>query len=324
VSLLSEVEAKALELAPLTAEEARALVAADLDELLASSCHVRRHHFGRGVRFCSIVNAKSGACPEDCSFCAQSARSRTGVEVYPLFSVERILEAARSAKANGAYCFGIVTSGAAPSAGELERICEAIAGVRAMGLAPCASLGALDRRSAQALADAGLVAFNHNLETSNRFFPKICSTHARVERLATLAHAREAGLDLCSGGIFGMGEDWDDRVDVALELAKLGVRRVPINFLSPIPGTPLAGRPLLAPEDCLRVIAIFRLVLPDADIRICGGREESLRELQPLALSAGANGFIIGNYLTLRGRPPEEDLRMVETLGMEVECPGSL
>jgi len=194
--------------------------------------------------------------------------------------------------------------------------------VRALGLEPCASLGMLDHGAAERLAEAGLSTFHHNLETSNRFFPKICSTHTRVERLATLAHVREAGLDLCSGGIFGLGEDWDDRIDMALELAKLGVRRVPINFLSPVPGTPLADMPLLSPKDCLRIIAIFRLILPAAEIKVCGGRELCLKELQPLSLTAGATGFIIGNYLTLQGRSPVEDLRMIETLGMEVECPG--
>lgn len=324
MSLFSEIEAKALDLVPLEREEALSLVEAPLEDLLEVACRVRRRFFGRSVRLCSIVNAKSGACPEDCAFCAQSARAKTGAPVYPLIPVEQILAAARSAKANRAFCFSIVTSGARPTARDLERICEAIAGVRALGLEPCASLGLLGRREAAALAEAGLVTLHHNLETSSRFFPFVCTTHGRAERLATVAHAREAGLDVCCGGIFGMGESWKDRVLFALELRRLGVRRIPLNFLHPIPGTPLGSCPALPPEECLRIVALFRIVSPEADIKVCGGRELCLKELQPLALTAGATGFIIGNYLTTPGRPPEEDLRMVETLGMEVECPESL
>ncbi|MDK9717028.1 MAG: biotin synthase BioB [Trichlorobacter sp.] len=303
----------------------QALVLADLPRerlslLFAAASRVREHHFGNRVSLCGIINAKSGLCPEDCAFCAQSSYHSTGVVCYPLLDQDTLLAGARSVAEHGAACYGIVTSGSGVSEGdELEQVCATIRAICAEGqIAPGASLGTLTRAAAEQLKAAGLVTYHHNLETSRSFFPQICSTHDYDDDVATVRLARQVGLRVCCGGLFGLGESMTQRVELALTLRELQVDSVPINFLDPVPGTPLAAMPQLTPLDCLHTIALFRLILPDAHITVCGGRQRNLRELQSWVFLAGASGIMTGNYLTKEGRQPADDLRMIEDLGLVI------
>ncbi len=291
----------------------------ELFELFASANRIRARYRGRKVDLCSIVNAKSGACPEDCSFCAQSSHSRTDIKVHPLLSKEEIIEAATSARKNGARRFCIVTSGKSPSQRELEKICGYISDIRGLGLLPCATLGIIGISELKRLKDAGLQRYHHNIETSEAFFKEICTTHTYQQKIETIESARSLGLSVCSGGIFGMGESWEDRIDIAFALRDIGVDSVPINFYTPIPGTPLAKKKgLLEPLEALKIIAIFRLILPDREIRVCGGRPFTLRDLNSYIFMAGADGLLIGNYLTTPGREPSEDIQMIKDLDLEI------
>ncbi len=294
------------------------LKGSEIFELFASANKLRVNHRGNKVDLCSIVNAKSGACSEDCFFCAQSAYSRTDVEAYPLFTGEKILKAAVSAKENGVRRFCIVTSGKRPSERELNEICGFISEIRDLGLLPCATLGMLDIDRLKKLQDAGLHRYHHNLETSEAFFSEICTTHTYREKIKTIEAAKSLGLSVCSGGIFGLGESWEDRIDMAFALQEIGVDSVPLNFLTPISGTPLGNKELLNPIEALKIIAIYRLILPDYEIRICGGRPVTLREMNSYIFFAGADGLLLGNYLTTSGRHPENDLQMIKDLGLEI------
>ncbi|HEX9021746.1 MAG TPA: biotin synthase BioB [Nitrospirota bacterium] len=291
---------------------------ADLWDLFAAAGRVRGHYRGNTVDICSIVNAKSGDCTEDCAYCAQSAHHSTGAPVYPLISVDRMAEAAESAKKNMARRFCIVTSGrGVDSDDDLEKIAQGIRRVRDIGLSPCATLGALTRDQLSYLKNAGLRRFHHNIETSREYFPRICTTHTFDERLEVLGHARSVGLSTCSGGIFGMGEAMEDRIRMALTLRGINVDSVPINFLMPIMGTPLEHVEAITPLEALHSIALFRMILPEKEIRVCAGRGSALRRLHPLIFSAGADGFMIGNYLTTSGPDPGDDLRMIQDLGLQ-------
>jgi biotin synthase len=287
--------------------------------LFYGASYIRERFNGRGVKLCAIVNAKSGRCPEDCTFCAQSAFHQTRIEAYPLIGPRQILHRAQEAEAMGARRFSIVTSGKALNAAELETIIEAITLVKKeSGLDLCASLGMLTRETAHRLKDAGLSRYHHNLETAPSFFPRICSTHGYEEDLDTLRSAKEAGLEVCSGGIFGLGESPGQRLELAYTLKEMAVDSIALNFLHPIPGTPLEKAQPLTPVEILKSVALFRFVLPGKDIRICGGREFGLKDLHPFIFWAGANGIMIGNYLTTRGRDLQADLQMIKDLGMEV------
>ncbi len=301
------------------ASELSRVEGSDLWNLFAAASRVREHFRGRKIDLCSIVNAKSGACSEDCSYCAQSVHHSTGAPVYPLISVDRMAEAATSAKKNGAKRFCIVTSGRGiDTSDDLENIAKGIRRVRDIGLSPCATLGTLTREQLIYLKDAGLHRYHHNIETSREYFPRICTTHSFDERLQVLGHARDLGLSACSGGILGMGESMDDRIKMAFILRELNVDSVPLNFLMPIMGTPLENIDAIAPLEALHSIALFRLILPDKEIRICGGRGIALGQLHPFIFTAGADGFMIGNYLTTSGLDPEEDLKMVRDLGFTI------
>lgn len=291
-----------------------------LSALFTAAERVRRHQFGNKVSLCGIINAKSGLCPEDCAFCAQSSHHATGVACYPLLDQDTLLAGARSIAGHGAACYGIVTSGSGISGGdELEQVCAAVRAIRAEGkIAPGASLGTLTKAAAEQLKAAGLVTYHHNLETARSFFPQICSTHDYEEDVATVRLAKKVGLRVCCGGLFGLGETMAQRVELALTLRELQVDSVPINFLDPVPGTPLAAMPALTPLTCLHTIALFRLILPDAHITVCGGRQRNLRELQSWVFLAGASGIMTGNYLTKEGRQPADDLRMIEDLGLVI------
>jgi biotin synthase len=289
----------------------------ELFELFISANRIRVKFRGNKVDLCSIINAKSGACPEDCSFCAQSAHSKTNIDVHPLANREKILNAAVIAKNNKARRFCIVTSGKRPSAKELNDICSFISEIRETGLLPCATLGMLDHIQLGQLKDAGLHRYHHNLETSEEFFNEICTTHTYMDKIKTIEAAKSLGLSVCSGGIFGLGESWEDRIDMAFALKELEVDSVPINFFAPVSGTPLSKREMLTPSEALKIIAIYRIIMPDREIRVCGGRPATLRDLNSHIFIAGADGLLIGNYLTTQGRDTEADLLMIKDMGLE-------
>jgi biotin synthase len=292
---------------------------ADLWDLFAAAGRVRGHFRGETVDICSIVNAKSGACSENCAYCAQSVHHATGAQVYPLISVDRMTEAAVIAKRNGAKRFCIVTSGrAVDSRKDLETIAEGIGKIRDIGLSPCATLGTLKKDQLSYLKNAGLQRYHHNIETSREYFSQICTTHSFDERIEVLKNARSLGLSACSGGILGMGESMEDRIKMAFILREIDVDSVPINFLMPIIGTPLEGVIPITPLEALHSIALFRLIMPKKEIRVCAGRGTTLGQLHPLIFAAGADGFMIGNYLTTSGLDPEGDLKMVRDLGLTI------
>jgi biotin synthase len=281
---------------------------------------VRRFFKGDKVKLCSILNAKSGYCSEDCAFCAQSRRSQADIEKYPLMDEEAMVAAARDAKKVKAGEFSIVASGfAMHKKEELKRVGDAISRIKKEeGMETCASLGALSREDAIFLLSCGLRTIHHNLETSRSFFGSICTTHAYEDDVRSIREAKKAGARVCSGGIFGIGETPEDRVELAATLREIDVDSIPVNFLNPIPGTPLAGVKNLSPFDCLKIIAMLRLFHPARDVIVCGGRRENLRDLQALIFAAGANGLMIGNYLTTSGRSAESDLGMIEDMGLKV------
>jgi biotin synthase len=288
-------------------------------EMFLAADRLRKTAFGDGIDACSIINAKSGNCSEDCAFCAQSAHHDTDAAVYPLLTEDTIVNTAKRALDNGVRRFCIVTSGKAVyTDAELGSIAGCITRIREIGVMPCATLGSLDRIQMQQLKDAGLNRFHHNIETSRSFFPNICTTHSYDERVETVLIAKELGLSTCSGGIIGMGESSSDRAEMALALRELDVDSVPLNFLMPIPGTPLADSKPIRPMDALRTIALFRFILPNKEIRVCGGRVSGLGELHPLMFNAGANGVLTGDYLTTTGRDYDADLRLFASLGLRI------
>jgi len=290
----------------------------ELGDLLVASYRLRYRYFGRDVRIHVLRNAKSGLCPEDCAFCSQSVVNASPVARYRMQSVEELVAGAHEAYRRGAVKYCMVTSTRGPSDRELEVICEATRRIKAeVEIRVCASLGLLRDGQAEALAAAGVDRFNHNLESSRRFFPEICGTHTFDDRVATVRKAKQAGMEACCGGIMGMGETADDRVALALELRALEVESIPVNFLDPRPGTPLAGRPRVSPQDCLRALAMMRFVNPSRDIRVAGGREVSLGDLQPLALLP-ANSMFVNGYLTTPGAGWEADLRLIEDAGFRI------
>ncbi|AMV72271.1 biotin synthase BioB [Desulfuromonas carbonis] len=287
---------------------------ADLTRIFAGAHHLRETAFGNHAELCSIINAKSGRCAENCAFCAQSAHARTDAPVYPLKSVEEMVAGARAALQEGSHCFGIVTSGTRVTQGpEFERVLQALREIRALGgIDPSASLGILDAGTAKRLAEAGCATYHHNLETARTFFPEVCTTHDYEEDIQTVRVAKAAGMRVCCGGIFGLGESLSQRVELARTIRELEVDSVPLNFLNPVPGTRLAAADYLTPMDCLRIIALFRYFLPRQRIGVCGGREHNLREFQSWIFMAGASGTMVGNYLTTRGRNRDIDLQMFQ------------
>ncbi len=285
-------------------------------DLFTSANRIRNHFKGIKVNLCSIVNAKSGLCSEDCSFCAQSSKSTAKIEVYPLLSKETIIQKAKEAKESGAKRFSIVTSGKKIPPKHLLKIANIIPEIIEIGLIPCASLGLLTEKELLLLKSAGLERYHHNLETSERFFPQICRTHSYADKLKTIYAVKSVGLSICSGGIFGMGETWQDRIDMAFLLKDLDVDSVPINFFIPIKGTALKNRDLLHPFEALKIISLYRFILPEKEIRICGGRMQVLGEFNSMVFFAGADSLLTGNYLTTSGRNYEDDFRLIKAYGL--------
>lgn len=301
--------------------EALALLESDDNELLAvldAAFTVRRYYFGHDVSLHVIRNAKSGSCSENCSFCSQSALSESDIPRYPMLSIEELLEGARRAHEITAKRYCIVTSGRGPSKKDLDRVCEAVHKIKGeIPIQVCASLGLLTEEQARQLKAAGVDRYNHNLESSERFFPSFCTSHSYSDRVATAKIAKAAGMELCSGGLVGMGEGLEDRVDLAFVLASLGADSIPVNFLNPRPGTPMEGLRKLTPGDCLRTLAMFRLVNPEKEIRVAGGRESCIGNMQVLSLYAADSMFTTG-YLTTPGQGHEADMAMVTQAGFVV------
>lgn len=323
--MINKLTQRVLDGGTLSPEEARAILGArgaDLTLVLAGAHRIRERAFGNRIELCSIINAKSGRCAENCSFCAQSAHHRTSAPTYPLKATDEIVQGALQAQAEGSHCYGIVTSGTRVREGEeFERILSAIREIRATtAIEPSASLGLLDEQTARALAEAGCATYHHNLETARSFFPSICTTHEYEEDVQTVRVAKAAGMKVCCGGIFGLGESLEQRVELAFTLRELEVDSVPLNFLNPIAGTPLEGKKDLTPLDCLRIIALFRYLLPERRISVCGGREPNLRDFQSWIFMAGASGTMVGNYLTTFGRDREADLQMFRDAEVEVHA----
>jgi len=306
----------------LTREQAGHVLAAAPHEILAlldAAFRVRQRYFGHKVQIHVLENAKSGECPEDCGFCSQSARHGSPGGEAPMHTVEELVEGARRAVAARAkrYCMATATHG--PSARDLEVVCEAARRIKAeFDVEVCASLGFLNQAKARRLAEAGVDRFNHNLETSERFFSKIVSTHTWQDRVRTVEIAREAGMATCCGGIVGLGEEADDVYELACALRDLEVDALPVNFLDPRPGTPLSGRPRVEPLHALRVLCLFRFINPRAELRVAGGREVTLRSLQAMALYP-ANSIFTAGYLTTGGAAPSEDHQMIRDLGFEID-----
>ena len=293
---------------------------ADIFDLLAWANRVREHFKGNKIHLCSIVNIKAGGCSENCRFCAQSALYQTESPRYGLVEEKPILDAATEAADRGVTALGLVAAWRGLEEGPvLDEICDRFAALKRDGQArPDASLGIIqNQRVANRLKDAGVECYNHNLESSRRFFPEVCSTHTYDERVETIRHLRQAGIKICSGGIIGMGETREDRCELALSLRDLGAHIVPINILNPIPGTPFGDREPLPPMEILKTIACFRLVMPRQEIMIAGGRTVNLRDAQSMIFMAGASAMMVGNYLTTLNQPVEKDLQMLKDLGLD-------
>ena len=289
----------------------------ELLDLLAAAYRVRYRWFGNRVHLNFLINAKSGMCGEDCGYCSQSCTSQAAIQRYDLLETQAVLDGARMAAESQAGTYCIVTSGRSPSERELDALTRIVAQVKATyALKICVSPGLLDDEQARRLKASGVDRVNHNLNTSERFYAKICTTHTYQDRLDTLRAVREAGMEICCGGIVGMGEADVDVVELALRVGQLQAEAVPVNFLIPIPGTAIENVSPLNPRYCLKVLALFRLANPRCELRIAGGRELHLGSLQPLGLYA-ASSIFVGDYLTTKGQPPSEDYRMIEALGFE-------
>lgn len=302
--------------------EALAILQSTDDELLTlldAAFRVRRHYFKRSVRLHVIRNARAGNCGEDCAYCSQSTAAKSATRPYPWQSREEIIAGAREAHQMKAFRYCVVSSGRGPAEADVNRMCDTVRALKQeLHIQVCVSLGLLNVEQARQLKAAGVNRYNHNLETSERFFPNICSTHTYADRLATVKAVKAAGLELCCGGLLGLGETLEDRVVLALAIGEAKADSIPVNFLDPRAGTPLEQNPRLAPGDCLRALAMFRFANPDKEIRVAGGREACLGPLQALALFP-ANSIFTNGYLTTAGQGHPADLAMIKAAGFTVE-----
>ena len=316
--MITTLQKKVINGGTLSREEAVLLSSVQLEPLCEAADQIRRHFCGNAFDMCSIINGKSGKCPEDCKYCAQSAHYSADTAVYPLLSTDEILREAKANAADGILRFSIVTSGKRLSDREVEKVCDSFRKIReTCGISLCASMGLLSQKQFKMLKSAGVVRYHNNLETSRRFFPHICTTHTYEDKIQAIRDARESGLTVCSGGIIGLGETMEDRIDMALTLRDLQIRSVPINVLNPIPGTPLEHNAPLPEDEVCRTAAIFRFLLPDSILRMAGGR--GLMEDQGRRVfRSGANGAITQNMLTTGGIAVREDRQLAEELGFEI------
>ena len=319
--MINNLRDKVLNGEEITKQEALELAKIDKNkilELLAAANQIKNNFMSDQVSMCSIVNAKSGSCSEDCSFCAQSAHHNTTVESYPLLKQEKILTQAKAMDQQGAKHFGIVTSGRGiETKQEFQQILDTVAKIKKeTDLEVCASLGTLEDQQVEKLAEAGLKRYNHNLETSRNYYPEVCSTHDYQDRVDTIKALKNQEIEVCCGGIIGLGESFADRIDLAFTLKNLEIDSIPLNILNAVEGTPLEKNDEISPLEALQTAAIFRFINPNKVIKLCGGREKNLRDLQSLSLLAGVNGLLVGNYLTTEGRSVEDDLQMIDDLGL--------
>ena len=293
---------------------------ADMYTLFNRANLARIAHRGTDVELCGVINAKSGMCPENCKFCPQSIHSDSKVDCYSLVSPEKMVSAARTAGESRSARFGIVTSGeSVEDEADIAAIETAVSRIDAeTGVLPCASLGLLSKETLLRLKAAGLTRYHCNLETAKSFFGNICTTHDWEDSAETIRIAKSIGLTVCSGGIFGLGESLAQRVELLAQIRELEVDSVPLNFLNPVAGTPLEDAAPISPLECLKVVAVARLMMPEKTIRVCGGREHNLRDLQSWLLIAGADGLMVGGYLTTSGRQVKDDLKMIEDAGFNV------
>jgi len=293
---------------------------ADIHTLLSWGNRIREYFKGNKIHLCSIVNAKAGACSENCSFCSQSALYQTDTPRYGFVDPEPVAEAGEEANRNGVTAVGLVAAWRGLKEGPmLDEVCDRIAEMKEQGQTrPDASLGLIENQEvANRLKEAGLECYGHNLESSERFFPEHCTTHSFADRLRTIEFLKNAGIKICSGGIIGMGESREDRCDLALSLREVGASVVPVNILNPIPGTPLENQEPLPPLEILKTIACFRFIMPTKEIMVAGGRTVNLRDLQCMIFQAGASALMVGNYLTTLNQPVEKDLQMLRDLGLD-------
>jgi len=294
----------------------------DVYDLLYWANKIRRKYRGDEVKACSIVSVKTGACSEDCSFCAQSSQWKTNSPVHDFLSPEQVRAAAKAAKKNGSYALGLVAQGHGPKDEEIDIYIDYMKVMEEEGLVEKhINIGIMSESQIKRLKDNGMVCCGHNLETSRRYFPKVCTTHSYDERVATMKALQRQGVKICSGAIFGLGEEWIDRVDLALDLRDLGAGNIPMNFLNRIDGTPVANQVPMPPLDILKTVALYRFILYDRDLGVYGGREVNLRDLQALIFMAGASAVMIGNYLTTAGRPAELDRQMLHDLQLNLAPP---
>ena len=323
LKLILKVRQEVLDEKPIAYEDALALTeatAVEIPYLAAAANEIREKFVGDRIEFCALSNIKSGSCSEDCRFCSQSGHYKTDSPSYSQISVEEIVRQAKDAEAIGATEFCLVSSGrGVTSDNEFGVILEAVKRISTeTDLYADCSVGFLTEDQMRQLKEAGLYRNNHNLESSQKFFDKVCTTHTYEQRKNHVKTAKRHGIEPCSGGILGMGETPKDRIDLAFELKKLNVECVPINVLNPRRGTPLGDVKTLEPLEIIKYIAIYRLIFPKCTIKVAGGREVNLRDLQAMAMQAGANGLIIGNYLTTMGRSPAQDVQMLKDLGFKV------
>lgn len=296
------------------------LLIAPLEELCEAANQIRENLNGNVLDTCSILNGKSGLCTENCKYCSQARGHKTGVEEYPLLTVDRIVEEGLQTAEQGVDRFSVVTSGVRVSDAEIDVLCRAYSKIREESdIQLCASHGLIHYEQFLKLKEAGITRIHNNLETSRRYFPQVCTTHTYDDKIETIRAAQKAGLEICSGGIIGMGEEMSDRLDMAFELRDLGVESIPVNVLMAIPGTPLQNQPLLPESEILRTIALFRFINPTANIRLAGGRN-SMTDCGRLALHAGANASITGNMLTTSGNTVKQDFEMFTEAGFQLKC----
>ncbi len=312
---ISNFKEKVLNHELLTREEAMQLVDAPLKELCTAANEIRKQFCGDAFDICTIINGKSGKCSENCKYCAQSAFYDTETETYPLLPTEKMLEQAKYNDERGVLRYSIVTSGRKLSDKEIDQVCESVREIRKQtNISVCGSFGLLEEKQFAKLKDAGVVRVHNNLETSRRNFPNICTTHTIEDKIQAIEAAKRAGLNVCSGGIMGLGETMEDRIDMVITIRELGVRSIPVNMLNPIPGTPYEKNPLLTNDDMCRIVAIFRFLVPNASIRLAGGRG-LLPDKGRACFQSGANAAISGDMLTTSGITIETDMKLLKELG---------